>query len=94
MLSTEGRAEDDMLGAFLGGDGAVGGICDPRHCDCCGPAVTVVMVVLLTTSLLFCKAYFRRFERLGFEVSWVVGASPESGNAADKEFFQFRQQRF
>lgn len=46
------------------------------------------MVVLVTASLLFCKAYFRRFERLGFEVSWVEGASPESGNAVDRELFR------
>ena len=80
-----------MLGAFLGGEDAVGGICDPRHCDCCGPAIPFIMVVFVTASLLFCKAYFRRFERLGFEVSWVVDASPESGNATDRELFHISQ---
>lgn len=41
----------------------------------------VVMVVFETVSLLFCKAYFRRFERLGLEVSWM----DESGSAVDRE---------
>lgn len=70
-----------MLGAFRGGEGADGGICEPRHCDCCEPAVTVVMVVLVTVSLLFCKAYFRRFERLELEVNWM----DDNGNAVERE---------
>lgn len=69
MLSSDGRAEDDVLGAFRGGESADGGIWEARHCDCCVLVVTVVMVVLLTASLLFCNANFRRFERLGFDVN-------------------------
>lgn len=81
MLSSDGRAEEDALGAFRGGEGADGGTCEPRHWDCCEPVVIVVMVVFVTVSLLFCKAYFRRFERLGLEVSWM----DDSGSAVDRE---------
>jgi hypothetical protein len=45
----------------------------------------VIVAVFALASLLFWRASFRRLERLGFEVSWVVDPSPDIDIAVDSE---------
>ncbi len=53
-----------------GGEGAEGGIFEPRHCDACEATVTVVIVEdLAIASLLFWSANFNRFGRFVLDVS-------------------------
>ena len=68
MLSSEARADDEVLVPLRGGDGAGGGIFDPRHCDACEATVTAVMVEDFA-SLLFCSASFSRLGRFVLEVN-------------------------
>lgn len=70
MLSSEARADDEVLVPLRGGDGAGGGILDPRHCDACEATVTVVIVEdLAFASLLFWRASFNKLGRFVLDVS-------------------------
>ena len=70
MLSSEALADEEVLVPLRGGDGAGGGIFEPRHCDACEATVTVVMVeVFAIASLLFCRASFSRLGRFVLDVN-------------------------
>lgn len=76
-----------LLGFLRGGDGAAGGMSSVGHWGEGETRLTVVAVVdlVMIASLLFWRAIFRRFERLGFEVNWVFAPRPDNGIAADRD---------
>ena len=84
VLSSEARADDEVPVPLQGGDGAGGGIFEPRHCDACDATVTVVMVEDFP-SLLFCRASFSRLGRLVLEVNWVPEPRPDIDIAVERD---------
>ena len=86
VVSSELRAAPDVLEPLQGGEGAVGGIFEPRHCAACEGTVTVVTdAAFVLDSFVFCSANFNRFDRFGLDASCVVEPRPEMDIAVESD---------